>query len=107
MAVKKMDLSKLSLDELRVLRKDVEKAIKEFAKRKRSEAMKEIQAVAKKHGLSVDDIMGGKSKGKKSKTPAKYRNPANPEQEWSGRGRQPAWFKSALAAGKKPETMEI
>ena len=107
MAAKKMDLSKLSLDDLKTLKKDVEKAIGDFQKRKRSEAMKEIQAVAKKHGLSVDDIVGGKSKGRKSKAPAKYRNPANAAQEWSGRGRQPAWFKSALAAGKKPESMEI
>lgn len=107
MAAKKMDLSKLSMDDLKALKKDVEKAISDFTKRKRGEAMKEIQAVAKKHGLSMDEIVGGKAKGKKSKVPAKYRNPANPEQEWSGRGRQPGWFKSALAAGKKPETMEI
>ncbi len=107
MAAKKMDLSKHSLEDLKALKKDVEKAIGDFTKRKRSEAMKEIQAVAKKHGLSVDDIVGGKAKGKKSKAPAKYRNPANPDQEWSGRGRQPAGFKAALAAGKKPETMEI
>lgn len=107
MAAKKMDLGKLSLEELKTLQKDVEKAIVDFQKRKRSEAMKEIQEVAKKHGLSVDDIMGGKGKGKKSKAPAKYRNPADPSQEWSGRGRQPAWFKSALSAGKKPESLEI
>lgn len=107
MAAKKTDLSKLSLDELKALRKDVEKAIGDFEKRKRSEAMKEIQAVAKKHGLSVDDIVGGKAKGRKSKAAPKYRNPDDASQEWSGRGRQPAWFKSALAAGKKPESLEI
>ncbi len=107
MAAKKMDLEKLSLDELKALKKDVEKAIGDFHKRKRSEAMKEIQAVAKKHGLTVDDIVGGKGKGKKPKAPAKYRNPADPSQEWSGRGRQPAWFKTAIAAGKKPASLEI
>ena len=107
MAAKKMDLSKMSLDDLKSLAKDVQRAIDDFQKRKRSEAMKEIQAVAKRHGLSMDDIVGGKSKAKKSKAPAKYRNPSNPDQEWTGRGRQPAWFKSALAAGKKPESLEI
>ena len=64
-------------------------------------------AVAKKHGLSVDDIVGGKAKGRKSKAAPKYRNPDDTSQEWSGRGRQPAWFKAALAAGKKPESLEI
>lgn len=33
-----------------------------------------------------------------TKTPApKYRNPANPEQTWSGRGKQPAWVVEALS----------
>lgn len=107
MASKKMNLEKFTLDELKALKKDVDRAIADFQKKKRSEAMKEIQAVAKKHGLSVDDIVGGKPKGKTSKAAPKYRNPDNAEETWSGRGRQPAWFKSALAAGKKPETMEI
>jgi DNA-binding protein H-NS len=105
MASKKTDLSKLSLDDLKAMKKDVEKAIKDFAKRKRSEAMKEIQAVAKKHGISMDDIVGGK--GKKAKAAPKYANPSNASETWSGRGRQPAWYKEALKAGKKPETMEI
>ena len=107
MAAKKIDLEKLSLDELKTLKKDVERSIADFQKRKRGEAMKEIQAVAKKHGLSVDEIVGGKAKGKRAKTPAKYRNPGNPDQEWSGRGRQPAWFKAAIASGKKPEALAI
>lgn len=107
MARKKIDLSKMSMDDLRSLAKDVEVAIRDFQKRKRSEAMKEIQAVAKKHGLSVDDIVGGKGKAKKGKAPAKFRNPADPSQQWSGRGRQPVWYKEAIAAGKKPSSLEI
>jgi DNA-binding protein H-NS len=31
----------------------------------------------------------------------KYRNPANPKQTWTGRGRQPGWIKDGLAKGKK------
>ena len=107
MATKKPDLSKFSLDELKALSKDVDRAIADFQKRKRSEAMKEIQAVAKKHGLSVEDIVGGKAKGRKSKSPAKYRNPNDASQEWSGRGRQPVWFKEAIASGKTPESLEL
>jgi DNA-binding protein H-NS len=107
MAAKKINLEGMSLEQLKALSKDVEKAIADFTKRKRSEALKEIQAVAKKHGLSIDEIVPGKAKGRKSKTPAKYRNPENPSQEWSGRGRQPAWYKNAISSGKKPESLEI
>ena len=107
MAGKKIDLEGMSLDQLKSHLKDVEKAIAEFAKRKKDEALKEIQAVAKKHGLSIDEIVTGKPKARKTKAAAKYRNPENPSQEWSGRGRQPAWFKAAIAAGKKPESLEV
>lgn len=105
----KSDLEKLSLEELKSLKKDVEKAIASFKGRQRAEALKEMQAVAARHGMSVDEIIGGKGQKAKSKSkaPPRYRNPADPAQTWSGRGRQPAWFKAAIAKGKKPENMEL
>ncbi len=103
----KMDLSKLSMDELKTLRKNVDKEIKEYKNRARTAALKDIQAVAKKHGLSVDEIVGKKGKSRKAAAPAKYRNPADPSQTWSGRGRQPAWYKDALKKGKTAKSLEI
>ena len=105
--VKKIDLSKMSMDELKDLKKDVEAAIKGFAERRRAEALKALEAVAKEHGMSVDEIVGGRAKGRKAKAPAKYANPGNPSETWSGRGRQPGWYKDAIAAGKSPESMAI
>lgn len=107
----KTDLSKMSLAELKALKKNVEKEIKDFRNRARTAAMKDLEAAAKKHGLSVDEIVGKKGKGrgkaKKTTAPAKYKNPADPNQKWSGRGRQPAWFKEALAKGKSMKSLEI
>lgn len=103
----KIDLGKMSLDDLKALKKDVEKAISTFRARQKAEALKEVQAVAKKHGLSMDDLVGSKGKKRKAKTPAKYSNPANASETWSGRGRQPAWYKAAIKAGKTPASMEI
>lgn len=103
----KIDLSKLSMDDLKTLRKDVEKAIADFKTRKRAEAMKEVQAVAKKHGISVDELIGGKGNKRKAKAAAKYCNPDDKSQTWSGRGRQPVWFKEAVAAGKSLKSLEI
>lgn len=103
----KIDLSKMSLDQLKAHRKDVDKAISGFQSRQRAEAMKELQAVAKKHGMPLDDIVGGKGKKTKAKAPAKYRNPGDANQTWSGRGRQPEWYKAAMKNGKKPADMEI
>ena len=104
----KQDLSKMSMDDLKALKKDVDKAIAGYVSRKRDEALKEVQAVAKKHGLSVGDLVGGKGKGKKkAAAPAKYRNPADANQTWSGRGRQPAWYKAAVKSGKSQKSLEI
>jgi DNA-binding protein H-NS len=44
---------------------------------------------------------------KRSPAVAKYANPANPSDTWSGRGRKPRWFDAALKSGKKPDDLAI
>jgi DNA-binding protein H-NS len=98
----------MSRGELEKLRADVDKALETLEARKKSEAMKAIAAVAKEHGFTVEEVLGGalvpKSRGRKGAAAksgiAKYSNPANPSQTWTGRGRQPGWIKEGLAAGK-------
>jgi DNA-binding protein H-NS len=46
----------------------------------------------------------------KTRKPAakRYRNPNNPEEAWSGRGRQPRWLAVALTSvGAKLEDFEV
>lgn len=103
-----INLDEMSLEDLKKLSRDVEKAIAGFESRRRKEALKAMEQVAKDFGLSVEEVVGAAPiRGKKSKTAAKYRNPKNSAETWSGRGRQPGWFKAAIAAGKKPEDLEI
>lgn len=103
-----IDLVSLSLAELKTLHKNVTKAIAEFTGRKKTEAMIALEARAKELGFSLGELTGGK-KTRKSSGPAgaKYRHPENPEMTWSGRGRQPGWFKDAVVAGKTPESMAV
>jgi DNA-binding protein H-NS len=42
-----------------------------------------------------------------TKVAPKYRNPANPAETWSGRGKHPKWMTNAMAGGKKPEDFLI
>jgi DNA-binding protein H-NS len=42
-----------------------------------------------------------------TKVAPKYRNPANPAETWSGRGKHPKWMTTAMAGGKKPEDFLI
>ena len=63
-------------------------------------------------GLTLEMVYGnrrGGSRGKtvKFKVKPKYRNPADPTQQWTGRGLKPRWFSAALAAGKKEKDLLI
>jgi DNA-binding protein H-NS len=92
-----MDLNTLSLKELKKLRKDVEKTISDFENRKKREALSELEKKAAEMGFSLSDLTGG-AKVKKISAP-KYRNPADADQTWTGRGRIPLWMKAHEAAG--------
>lgn len=103
--MKKVDLKSLSLEELKKLEKDVAKAIKSFEERQRKEALAAADAAARKLGFSLSELTG--TKKSKSKAPAKYAHPENSSLTWTGRGRQPAWYKDALKSGKKEEDLLI
>ena len=100
-----IDLDSMSKEELLALKKNVDKALASFDKRQREAALAAAQKAAQEHGFSLDEILGKKSAGKTSVP--KYRNPADPTQTWTGRGRQPAWYKSAVEAGTDPASLEI
>ncbi|MGB7316662.1 MAG: H-NS histone family protein [Planktotalea sp.] len=92
-----MDLNTLSLKELKKLRKDVDKTIADFENRKKREALAELEKKAAEMGFSLSELA---NVGKVKKvSPPKYRNPADPDQTWTGRGRIPQWIKDIEAAG--------
>ena len=103
-----MDLNNLSLQELKALQGDVDVAIHNFEKRKKAEALAEVERVANENGFSLKELLGGgKSALKKSKVAPKYANPSNLEQTWSGRGRKPAWVNALEAAGHSLDDAKI
>ena len=93
-----MDLNTLTLKELKKLRKDVDKKIADFENRKKREALSELEKKAAELGFSLSDLTGTAKVKKVS--PPKYRNPADPEQTWTGRGRTPLWVKALETAGE-------
>ncbi|PYE84764.1 H-NS family nucleoid-associated regulatory protein [Pseudoroseicyclus aestuarii] len=98
-----IDLDALSRQELETLRRDVDKALSTAADRDRKRAIAAMEKAAAEYGYSVSDLAGGTSATRKktgSKTPPKYRNPEDPDQTWSGRGRKPRWIVEAESAGR-------
>ncbi len=68
-----IDLNDLSLRELKKLLKDVTKAIGEFEKRQRRDALTAVDAKAKEMGFNLSDLVGGTTKKAKAAVPPKYR----------------------------------
>lgn len=99
------ELDDLSKEELLKLKSDVEKALKSIDTRRKAEAKKAIESAAKEYGFSLDELLG--EPGKKTKGMARYFNPADPEQTWTGRGRKPNWVIAALESGKTMEDLQL
>ena len=102
------DINAMNLDQLKQLKKDIEKAINSFEARRLAEARKALEAKAAELGVSLAEIMGGKpAKGAKAAVAAKYAHPENPSLTWSGRGRTPRWIADLEAKGGKREDYAI
>lgn len=102
-----IDLNSLSLKELKDLQTQVAKAINGYEDRRKKEALAELEERARAMGFSLAELTGLAPSHKRAPTVAKYANPANPADTWSGRGRKPRWYAEALAAGKSPDDLSI
>ncbi|MDE3239085.1 MAG: H-NS histone family protein [Paracoccaceae bacterium] len=102
-----INLNAMPLAELKQLQRDVTKAIETFEARKIAEARAELEARAKELGFSLNEIAEASASRSRGPVMAKYRNPANASETWSGRGRKPKWVVAALEAGKSMVDLEI
>lgn len=102
-----INLNNYSLKELKDLQSQVVKAISSFEDRKKKAALAELEEVARSKGFTLAELTGVSVVRKRAPATAKYANPADKSDTWSGRGRKPRWFSEALAKGKKPEDLAI
>lgn len=101
----KINLNSMSKEQLTALQKDVENALKTLESRKKAEALAAAEKAAKEFGFSLNDIL--RKERASGKRPPKYRNPDNPKQTWTGRGRKPDWLKAELKKGRDPQDFAI
>ena len=105
-----IDVNSLSVKQLNDLILKAEDRKKAIGAEKIGKVREKIVALAKAEGFTLEELFGIGRRGagrKGSKVKPKYRNPAEPSQAWSGRGRQPVWYREALAAGKKEKDLQI
>lgn len=125
-----IDLSGLSAKELGTLIRDAQKRKSIVAKRQPiAKARAQVIAAARKAGYTVEELFGvdapaakagrGAKAGKGTRAAApkagrklakvapKYRNPANADETWTGRGKQPRWLAEYTSQGRKVEDFLI
>ena len=107
-----VDLKSLNHSQLNDLISKAQLRQNELHKEQVSKLREKIHALIKAEGYTFDDIFGTRAKAPATRRAGgtvapKYRNPANAEQTWSGRGKRPRWFNDALAAGKKEKDLLV
>ncbi len=102
-----IDVNSMSLKELKELHTQTARAIATFEDRRKKEVMAALDERAREMGFSLAEVMGTATTRKRSPAVAKYANPADASETWSGRGRKPRWFEAALKSGKSPDDMAV
>ena len=117
----KAELKQMTRKQLEKLRADVDSAIKALDAKDKKAALKAAQAAAKAHGFSLKELTmaepGEKAaprprkaksnKDGRAKVAPKDRDPNNPDQTWSGRGRAPGWMAAHLESGGQKDDLAI
>lgn len=105
-----IDLKTYNNQQLNELIEQAKQRQSELAKERLGALRERIEVIIKQEGYSVEDVFPGKARRARKSTgtvAAKYFNPGNPQQTWSGRGKRPRWFNDALATGKNEADMRV
>ncbi|WP_394540318.1 H-NS histone family protein [Lysobacter enzymogenes] len=107
-----IDIEKLNLRELTALLSAAEQRKQQIANRRSvASVRRQAVALAAQHGYTIEELFGDQPaaetparkrspRRKASKVAAKYRDPENKRNTWSGRGRMPRWLAQKTKYGR-------
>jgi DNA-binding protein H-NS len=107
----KIDIERLSLHKLDALVRAAEQRKMLLSTRRPAAVVRrELIAVAASHGYTIEELFGDRpaapvvadapKRRKRTKAAAKYRDPENKRNTWSGRGRMPSWLAAKTKRGQ-------
>src|SRR5471030_2397344 len=101
-------LKQLSVAELNEVQKQISIEVAQRQTAGRTRLRQEFAQMAANSGLTLEEVLGGgTSKKVRSESVAKYANPTNAAETWTGRGRKPSWLIAYVANGGTLESLAI
>jgi DNA-binding protein H-NS len=103
-----MNVDKMSLKEITDLEAKLAKVKSHARDKAKSDLRDKIEKLVDGSGFTVAEIFGFATKGKgRGKSAAKFANPDNRSETWTGRGRKPNWLVAKLKKGAKAEDFSL
>ncbi|MBP2667060.1 MAG: histone family protein [Firmicutes bacterium] len=105
-----MDISTISVSELKALLEKIPAEIKRREKAEKLRIRKELEELAAKSGYSLQELLGEDTEKvtmAKKAVAIKFRHPQDATLTWTGRGRRPKWAEAFLAAGGTMEQLAV
>lgn len=114
-AIDQIKWDELSESELGLIIERAEQALEQIKKQKFDEVQEQIRQLATSVGMSPEEVIMQMSRGRRGSRAAsakgvrivRYRNPEDPEQTWTGRGKHPNWLREKLQAGANLEDFKV
>lgn len=107
---KKIDVEAMSVDEMWKLHEQIGQLLSVRLTSEKRELEKRLAHLRREHVMNPAPTEASSAPRERRKYPRvypKYRNPDEPSETWSGRGKQPRWLTAALKTGHKIEEFII
>lgn len=101
-----ISVDKMSLKELIALEAKIKVALGNARAKGKADLKQKMSELARSHGFNVAELFGG-GRAQQGRGVAKYANPDDEGDTWTGRGRKPNWLVSRLKKGAKLAEFEI
>ncbi|WFU13523.1 H-NS histone family protein [Bradyrhizobium sp. CB3481] len=102
--MQRLDLEKMHLDDLWDLHQEILDVLDRRLESEKQKLQSQLDELGRKFGGSPKDIP---QRRPYPKVEPKYRNPTNPLETWSGRGKTPRWVVELLATGANLDELRI
>lgn len=86
------NLEKLTYAQLAEMKAEINALLGKKQAEEKAALKQKLSDMAKAQGFDLDEVVG---KGRRGAVAVKYRDPDNPANTWTGRGRMPRWMTAA------------